>query len=217
MDGRVKVLTPFQEEFIIALGRTPLQEPFFLTGGTALAAFYLEHRTSEDMDFFTEEEGQVSRVVPIVNDIASALGGELDIKRNFRSYVEFFITKGKVTLRCDFAQDSPYRLQAKVFRKEYGISVDNALDISCNKLSALYDRGEPKDFVDVYFIDRELIPFEKLVDEAKKKHIGLEHYFLAVSLAKVEEVRLLPRMLKPVTIEDLKKFFMDKAQWLMKR
>jgi predicted nucleotidyltransferase component of viral defense system len=217
MDDKVKVLTPFQEEFIIALARTPLQEPFFLTGGTALAAFYLQHRISEDMDFFTEEEGQVSRVIPIVKDITSALGGELDIKRNFRSYVEFFVTKGEDALRCDFALDSPYRLQPKVFRKEYGISVDNVLDISCNKLSALYDRGEPKDFVDVYFIDREVIPFEKLVEEAKKKHVGLESYSLAVALAKVEEIRLLPRMLKPVTIDELKRFFQDKARWLMKR
>lgn len=29
---------------------------FYLTGGTALAEFYLQHRLSEDLDFFSENE-----------------------------------------------------------------------------------------------------------------------------------------------------------------
>ena len=29
---------------------------FYLTGGTALAEFYLKHRYSEDLDFFSEQE-----------------------------------------------------------------------------------------------------------------------------------------------------------------
>ena len=29
---------------------------FYLTGGTALSAFYLHHRLSEDLDFFTESD-----------------------------------------------------------------------------------------------------------------------------------------------------------------
>lgn len=89
------------------------------------------------------------------------------------------------------------------------------MDISCNKLSALYDRGEPKDFVDVYFIDKEVMPFEMLVREVKKKHIGLDNYWLAVSLARVEDLSILPRMLKPVTLDELKHFFREKAKWLM--
>lgn len=29
---------------------------FYLTGGTALAEYYLRHRLSEDLDFFSEKE-----------------------------------------------------------------------------------------------------------------------------------------------------------------
>lgn len=50
----MKILTPLQEEFIYTFSKSPLKNRFFLTGGTALAAFYLEHRYSDDMDFFTE-------------------------------------------------------------------------------------------------------------------------------------------------------------------
>lgn len=213
----MKVLTALQEDFLLTFSKTTLKDIFFLTGGTALSAFYLEHRISEDMDFFTEEEGEVARVLPLIQDIVAELKGELDVKRSFRSYLEFFITRSEELLRCDFALDSPFRLGEKVFKEEYGIYVDNVLDISCNKLSALYDRGDPKDFVDIYFIDREVIPFEKLVEEARKKHIGLDNYWLAVSLARVEELSILPRLLKPVTIEELKGFFREKARWLMRR
>ncbi len=155
--------------------------------------------------------------MPLMQDIVVDLKGELDVKRSFRSYIEVFITRGEELLRCDFAMDSPFRLGGKVFKGEYGVYVDNALDISCNKLSALYDRGDPEDFVDAYFIDREVIPFEKLVEEARKKHIVLDNYWLAVSLARVEDFSVLPRLLKPVTIEELKSFFRQKAQWLMKK
>jgi predicted nucleotidyltransferase component of viral defense system len=212
-----KVLTPLQEDFIKFFGMTSLKDYFFLTGGTALSAFYLQHRVSEDMDFFSEEEGQIPRVLPALQEIVSELTAMLEVKRSFRSYLEVFITKEKEAIRCDFALDSPYRLEKKIFRQEYEIYVDNVLDISCNKLSALYDRGDPKDFVDVYFIDREVIPFEKLVEKAKKKHIGLDNYYLAISLAKVEDLSILPRMLKPVNLDELTSFYREKARWLMKR
>lgn len=50
-EGRVvnPVLTPFQEELLRAIAGTEIGEAFFLTGGTALAAFYLHHRLSEDL------------------------------------------------------------------------------------------------------------------------------------------------------------------------
>ena len=50
----MKVLTPFQEDFLRLFSKTVLAEHFFLTGGTALSAFYLEHRISEDMDLCSD-------------------------------------------------------------------------------------------------------------------------------------------------------------------
>ena len=50
------VLTEGQKAFLSHFGKSPLCKIFYLTGGTALAAFYLQHRFSDDLDFFTEEE-----------------------------------------------------------------------------------------------------------------------------------------------------------------
>ncbi len=213
----MKILTQIQKDFIRLFAKTALKEHFFFTGGTALSAFYLHHRISEDLDFFTEEEGQIPMALPILQEITDRLKASLDVSRGFRTYMEIFITREEEILRCDFAMDAPYRLEEKVFKDEPDIYIDNVLDLSCNKLSALFDRGDPKDFVDIYFIHKEIVPFEKLVEKAKNKHIGMDNYWLAVSLAKVEDIVVLPKMLKPITIDELKSFFGKRAKWLMKK
>jgi len=47
--------------------------------------------------------------------------------------------------------------------------------------------------------------------------VGMDNYWLAVSLAKVEDIAVLPEILKPITIDELKSFFSKKAKWLMKK
>ena len=51
-----KILTPNQKSFLHEFTKSELRNVFRLTGGTALSAFYLEHRLSEDLDFFSEEK-----------------------------------------------------------------------------------------------------------------------------------------------------------------
>ena len=51
-----KILTPQQIHFIRLFLNSELKHFFRLTGGTALSAFYLEHRLSEALDFFSTEK-----------------------------------------------------------------------------------------------------------------------------------------------------------------
>ena len=213
----MKVLTSLQEEFIYALSKSSLRDKFFLTGGTALAAFYLYHRYSEDMDFFTEIEGEVGRIVPLVKDIVQEIGATIDIRREYETFLECSLTKENERIRLDFAQDIPYRLQSLIQKAPYNIFVDNELDMACNKLSALFDRYEAKDFVDLYCLSKEFMDFWEIYKNARKKHIGMEEYWLAVSLKGVDKIEVFPRMIKPVTIDELKEFFYDKIKNLMER
>jgi predicted nucleotidyltransferase component of viral defense system len=213
----MSILSPFQEALVKQVGNSALNDMFFLTGGTALSAFFLQHRYSEDLDFFTDQPEAVPQVLPILEQIAQQTGARIEIRRQFKTFLEIFLhgQDGEV-LKCDFAETSPYRLQPKARSEEFGIFLDSALDISCNKLSALFDRSATKDFVDVYFIDREMFKFSELLENAKQKHIGLDDYWLAISLLKAEELDPLPRMIKPVTIDELKNFFLAQARILMK-
>jgi hypothetical protein len=71
--------------------------------------------------------------------------------------------------------------------------------------------------VDVYFIVREFLPFEQLVALARQKHVGMDDYWLAMALAQVEQVSVLPRMVKPLSLDELKAFFLARAKELMDR
>ncbi len=210
------ILTELQKRFLTEVAKSDLRESFFLTGGTALSAFFLEHRLSEDLDFFTEEPDRVQHVLPVLEDIGKRLSLDIEVRRQFRTFLEVHIHgQDEQTIKCDFAQDSPYRLQPKIAQAEFDIFTDNALDISCNKLSALFDRAEAKDFVDIFFIDKELLPFPELLAAAKRKHVGLDDYWLAVAMMKVEDLGPLPRMVRPLVADELVEFFLSAAKTLM--
>lgn len=211
------ILTPLQKDFIRKFSESPFRDSFFLTGGTALSAFYLKHRFSEDLDFFTEIPEMVPRLAPWISKAARELNLEVEIRRQVASFIGCFF-RGKQTdevLKVDFAQDSPFRHEKIVLNSQWQIYIDNLTDIACNKLSALFDRSDAKDFVDIYFLQKEFMPFEKIVDLASKKHIGIDSYWLAQALYRVERIEKLPRMLKDISLPVLKEFFIQKAKNLL--
>lgn len=44
-----------------------INQLFYLTGGTALSEFYLKHRYSEDLDFFSEKEFNPKNIFLFLN------------------------------------------------------------------------------------------------------------------------------------------------------
>ncbi len=216
LNRRDEILTPFQKNLLKYVADSPLGNRFFLTGGTALAACYLQHRLSEDLDLFTEVPGAVSHVAPVIQALPKTLASEVKIARQFATFLEVFITSAQgETIKVDFAEDSPYRLQP-IVDSPWGIRVDNSLDIACNKLSALFGRAEAKDFIDLYFIVEKLYPFEKLLEEAKKKHVGLDDYWLAMAFQQVEKIDKWPVLKTACDFEAVKKFILAKARELLK-
>lgn len=191
----MEILTKFQERLLKEISTTPIKDSFFLTGGTALSAFYLRHRFSEDLDFFTQIPAGVIATVPILREVAERLSANLEIRRRFNTFLEgsFTFPEGEI-IRIHFAEDTPYRLEPTAFNKEYGIYIDSLIDICCNKFSALFDRHEMKDFVDAYFIDREIIKFADLYSKAQQKHLGIDNYWLCQALRYINEISLLPKI-----------------------
>jgi hypothetical protein len=60
-----------------------------------------------------------------------------------------------------------------------------------------------------------LLPFQDLLTQARKKHVGMDDYWLAISLRRVQEVKILPRMIKPIELTTLRAFFLGLADNLM--
>jgi hypothetical protein len=87
------IITPVQRNLMITFGKTPDASSFYLTGGTALSEFYLSHRRSYDLDFFTGEE---NLVIPFSRALEGRLlreQYELNIVRRFESFVEIEVKK----------------------------------------------------------------------------------------------------------------------------
>lgn len=67
--------TPSQKLVLEELANfKPLRSQFYLTDGTALSVFYLSHRYSEDLDFFSEQELKNEVVNNFMRKISSRIG-----------------------------------------------------------------------------------------------------------------------------------------------
>ena len=50
------ILNAFQIKTLLLFKTSGLTKKYYLSGGTALAEYYLQHRLSEDLDSFTQKE-----------------------------------------------------------------------------------------------------------------------------------------------------------------
>ncbi len=214
------LLTPVQHSFISEFATLPDQAQFYLAGGTALAEYYLGHRLSFDLDFFTAE-GPL--ILPQSYQI-EALGRQgalgVDVVRRFTTYVEFLVTHGAESLKVDLAQDSPFQLEPPE-RTETGIWVSSLPDLRVDKLLAYFGRAEPRDAVDLYFILQQA-SLDQLMAQAAQKDPGFDLYWFAVALNRAadfpDELERWPvRMLQPLKPRELKAQFRELALQLMAR
>jgi hypothetical protein len=66
-------LTPLQASFLERLFATEAGQRFYLTGGTALAAFRLHHRVSVDLDLFTLDDLALREADVLIPQLATDL------------------------------------------------------------------------------------------------------------------------------------------------
>lgn len=212
----LSLLSGHQKEILEYLRQTELKDFFYFTGGTALSVCYLHHRYSEDLDFFTADQDAIRIGVSTLNKMGQALPVKLEFRRTFQSFLEIFAAfDDGETVKMDFAFDSPFRFSSPKLMEEIGWLVDDLRDLSANKLSALFDRAESKDFVDIYFLQKEIKPINGIIQDAQEKHVGLETYWLAQAFFRVKDLTFLPRMIKPLTLEELRVFFLAEARRFM--
>src|SRR3989344_5832659 len=73
----MSILTDRQRQFLKLVSENDwLTSNFYLGGGTALAEFYLQHRYSEDLDFFSEQEFDPFFITTIFKKIREKAGIE---------------------------------------------------------------------------------------------------------------------------------------------
>lgn len=88
-----------------------LDLPFYLTGGTALGRFYLNHRLSEDLDFFINADNRYPQYMAnLKNKMAGKFNVDIQQSLFTEDYSRFFINEGDTTLKIEFVNDVEERL-----------------------------------------------------------------------------------------------------------
>ncbi|MEK7673651.1 MAG: nucleotidyl transferase AbiEii/AbiGii toxin family protein [Patescibacteria group bacterium] len=143
-------LTPFQKVSLEIFGVSKLRDKFYWTGGTALAFFYLRHRFSNDIDFFSDEEFNSQEILPIVESISKKLRLKIIGERKIFDRREFLFKNGGKEMRLEFVHYKFGKLKPR--QKWKNIFVDSLEDMTANKTMALIDRHDSKDAFDIYFL-----------------------------------------------------------------
>lgn len=211
------IITPLQNKFLKSFFQTHLGEKFFLTGGTALAVFYLKHRISQDLDLFTLEQGlDFSKVNAEVRKIAFSLNLEVEHRVSVPTFSQFFLTTGQgEVLKIDLVREVP--IQFGKIKEEDGIRIDSLENITVNKLLAIYGRLDAKDYVDFYFLTKERsIDFEQVFEKARRKDKGLSKFYFANIIAEVGKLKYFPKTLKPFDRDELVNFYLRLSEELLK-
>ena len=206
------ILKPWQEKVIALVAGEKKMAGFYLTGGTALAAYYLRHRLSEDLDFFCFEEADNIFLHAFAEQIKTEIGAESLHYERLYDRSQYFFHVNKAEFKVEFSR-YPFK---QLGNSEIigGLKIDSFRDIAANKLMALIDRFDPKDFIDMFFILKKVKLADVRKDTELKFGMKIDNVFIGGEFAKVKRVEALPKMIHPVTKEELKMFFGELAKKL---
>ena len=153
---------PLQDKVLAAFEKAGT--PFYLTGGTALSRFYFNHRYSDDLDFFVNDDSKFHDYLNKVFEAIKRDGVEFVVKMNDERFAR--IIAGGV-LKVEFVNDIPFYLgkPEKIKNAPYS-KIDNLMNILSNKITAVKDRDEVKDIIDIREIANSIKPDWKVIFEA---------------------------------------------------
>ena len=187
--------------------------PFFLTGGTALSAFYLQHRYSQDLDLFTLDSDAFDRVPLYVADTATRLAVSVASLQTAPQFHRYRLSRNKESVIVDFVREVVPQISEEKNRFE-GITVDTLVDITANKICTVISRAEIKDYIDLYFLGRAGYPLENYIKEAQRKDAGASQATLAYPLSEFRLSKVPDFMIAHISVDDLQEYFQSLAREL---
>lgn len=177
--------------------------PCHLGGGAALSGAHLAHRLSGDLDLFCHERTDVRTLVRELPDVAREAGLAIYLARDAGTFVRAVVTLPDRTLELDLLHEGTADLEAPPALE--GVVLESLADLRAAKLTCLLSRSEPRDLVDVMFLDRAGFPPEQDLALALRKDGGIDPGVLAWLLGQFP-LRPLPQMLLPLSEVELERF-----------
>lgn len=167
-----KILYPLQEKVL-----TVFQEfPFYLTGGTALSRGYYHHRYSDDLDLFVNDSREFERLVFRVIAALRERFEPLEVTTRDDSFCRLFV--GTEQLKIEMINDVPAHVGVIVNHPFLG-RLDSRENILANKITALVDRGHPKDVADIFYLLKDGLSLKRALTDADSKAAGISPLLVA--------------------------------------
>ncbi len=193
------ILSDEQKHAFDTLSRMRQLEQFYLAGGTALA-LTVGHRSSEDFDWFTQ------------NNLDDPFLFASLLRDEGVAFMTEHVEKGTLYGTLDGVRVSfiryQYPLLQPVTRVEgaYG-TIASLDDIACMKLSAVTQRGARKDFVDIYALIESHKPLMTLLQLFKEKYNtnDIASVIYALTYFDDAETEAMPDMRWNVSWEEIKR------------
>jgi len=183
------------------LNKEAMLKNFYLAGGTG-AALQLRHRVSLDLDFFTRKDIDAKILIQKIKTL-----GIFSIERETENTIIGIFSGTRVSF---LKYDYPLLFD---FKQIKGVNVADLRDIGCMKTDAISSRGMKRDFIDLFFICKELISLKDLLSLFKKKYNSVNYNMLHIlkSLAYFEDAENnpMPKMIVPTSWQEVKSFFKE--------
>ena len=212
--GVASILSEFQTETLSLFKKTPLAKSYYLAGGTALAEYYLHHRKSEDLDFFTQDELSLPNLQKFVGSIQSHIQlDKIEYQYGFGLYTFFLYPKKEVAkYKIDFGQ-YPFST-INPLKKIDDLLVEDLYDIAVDKAHTISVRPRLRDFIDLFLILRnnKSWSLDELLRRGQEKfEISVDPLQLGENLLQVRTLGDMPIMLQDIDMKEVKKYFLAQA------
>ncbi len=209
-----KILTKKQETVLEAISKDKaIANNFYLSGGTALAAYYLPYRFSEDLDFFSEKEFNIGSIVVFFKKNKEFLGyKKFDFQKSFNRNLFFLYFNKNEILKLEFTY-YPFE-QIKKPKKIKGLKTDSLLDIAVNKAFTISQNPRTRDFMDLYFIikEKDWNFFELLKKARVKFDWHIDPINLGSQLMKCQDIKDYPKTFEKIDDKEWQNFYLKIAK-----
>jgi len=165
-------LYPLQDRVLAILQK--IETGLYLSGGTAASRGYLNHRFSDAIDLFVDDDKNFGLWAErVIHALLGAKIGELIVGLREERYFRLTLTHAEVVLKIEMINDVPSRVGVVHDHPILG-KLDSAENILANKITALLDREEPKDLADIWgFCQLKGLSLEEAISGAQGKAAGV--------------------------------------------
>ena len=205
-----------QKQFLdMVLQAKEILNNFYLSGGTALSSWYLHHRESYDLDFFSDRPFAGEKITHWIKQYAEKLEYQsLVVNDDFGFYTFMFRYADNSRFKVDFAHYTSKRITEGVSWR--GLEIDSMYDIAVNKMQTIRVHPRERDYVDLYCILKKTHwNIDKLLKDADKKFESTtDSLQVAEHFLRAKEITDFPKMLIPFKKEAMYEFYENLAKKL---